>query len=493
MKRIYYIILGVWGLMTLLSTPAAATNTYGKVQTKLHAMEIEGDSLKIHFDILLKEYALPPSYQLTLLPVLNDEEGNQTLLQGVLVEGTRRKKLNKRLASLGKADGEVSHYETLTVTRHPRNYTVNYSVSVPFERWMLNARLYVWGDECGCGVNSPVFDQTLVGYMKQPEVLFKPEVTFLVPEKEIVKSREETGVAYLLFPVDGFSILPEKGNNAAELRKISEMLTDVKSVPGVEIHNVLIRAYASPDGPFYPNLELSEKRAAALKTYISKNYGLAAGDIKALGFGEDWGGLVERIKDDEHMPMRDEVLAIIHGVDIFEGRESKLMALDDGRPYRYMLQTHYPPLRRSEYVISYTVPGFNLADAKALLRTKPALLSLEEMYQIANSYDKGSVEFNELFDIAARVYPADKIAQLNAAAAALLKSDTVYAAEVLEQYTEDADAWTNLGALRTLQGRLDEAKVYFTKARNNGVKEAQLNLEQIEKVGAYGKIILTTP
>lgn len=486
MKRIYYIMV----LAALLPIATISANSHGKVHTKLNEMKIVGDSLYMQFDIELQQYSLPPSYQLTLYPILTDGAENQKALQGVLVEGKRRVKLNKRLVSLGKSDGNEHYYEALVIGRKPTDQTVNYEMTIPVEPWMLEARLYLWGDECGCGNSNPVFNQTLLGYVQRPEFLYRPEVTFLVPPKETIKNREETGTAYLIFPVNGTQILPEKDNNAAELRKISETLEEVKTVQGVELHNVIIRAFASPEGPYQSNLVLSQKRAAALKDYVRTHYGIPADRILAEGMGEDWNGLVASLKLDDEMAKRDEVLAIINDVDVFAGRENKLMALDAGRPYRYMLQTHYPALRRSEYVVNYTVPGFNLEDAKRLLSVKPALLSLEEMYQIANSYDKGSAEFREVFEIAVRIYPTDRIANLNAAAAALQNNNVAYAASILDHYTNDPEAWTNIGVLKMLQGDVDSAKTFFIKARDYGVKEAQLNLEQIEKAGTYSKLVL---
>ncbi len=50
---------------------------------------------------------------------------------------------------------------------------------------------------------------------------------------------------------------------------------------------------------------------------------------------------------------------------------------------------------------------------------RPNELSLEEFYLLAQSYPAGSKEFDEVFDIAVRMFPNDPVANLNAANAAM--------------------------------------------------------------------------
>ena len=53
------------------------------------------------------------------------------------------------------------------------------------------------------------------------------------------------------------------------------------------------------------------------------------------------------------MAHRDEVLYLIDHVGIFAGRERKLMDLDKGAPYKYMLKEFFPALRRVEITVNY--------------------------------------------------------------------------------------------------------------------------------------------
>ena len=57
--------------------------------------------------------------------------------------------------------------------------------------------------------------------------------------------------------------------------------------------------------------------------------------------------------------------------------------------------------------------NFNLEEAKKLLKTRPDLLSVEEIYMVADSYGKGSAEYDEAMLTAACTYPANAAAEVN--------------------------------------------------------------------------------
>ena len=53
------------------------------------------------------------------------------------------------------------------------------------------------------------------------------------------------------------------------------------------------------------------------------------------------------------------------------------------------------------------------------------------MFMVANSYPAGSQEFVDVFEVAVRMYPENEIANMNAAAAAILRKDLVAAERYL--------------------------------------------------------------
>ena len=151
--------------------------------------------------------------------------------------------------------------------------------------------------------------------------------------------------------------------------------------------------------------------------------------------------------------------------------------------YQSLLKECYPALRHSDYVVNYVVRAYSdVNEAKEILKKSPQLLSLEEMFRVAQTYDKGSDDFKEVFDVAVRMYPEDPIANINAAAMELQRNNLQQAARYLERADAQLGATqNNWGVLHLLQGKLDEAEACFNKAQSLGAPEAAANLEEVRK------------
>lgn len=179
------------------------------------------------------------------------------------------------------------------------------------------------------------------------------------------------------------------------------------------------------------------------------------------------------------MILRDAVLDIIQSVDVVKGRENILMDLADGVPYKFMAKDIFPKVKRVEYQIMYDQQVIDAEEGKLLIKTRPNALSLSEFFAVANTYPKGSTEYNDVFDLAARLFPDDAVANINAAAVALTKKDTKRARKYLERFATLPAASCNMGILNLLEGNLDKAEVYLEMASASGVVQAADALEYI--------------
>lgn len=57
-------------------------------------------------------------------------------------------------------------------------------------------------------------------------------------------------------------------NNPVELKRISDMIEEVKGDSSITVREISVIGYASPEGAFTFNKELSEGRAKALVDYL---------------------------------------------------------------------------------------------------------------------------------------------------------------------------------------------------------------------------------
>ena len=116
------------------------------------------------------------------------------------------------------------------------------------------------------------------------------------------------------------------------------------------------------------------------------------------------------------------------------------------------------------------------------MKTKPQNLSINEFFLAAQGYEPGTPEFNEVFGIAAAVYPNDPVANLNAANAAMGLGLYERAANYLERAGESPKARYTRGVLAALTENFDEALSQFNSAAKSGVKEAKQAAELVKSI-----------
>ena len=104
------------------------------------------------------------------------------------------------------------------------------------------------------------------------------------------------------------------------------------------------------------------------------------------------------------------------------------------------------------------------------------------MYRVAQTYEVGSESYNEVFEIAVRLYPDDPVSNLNAANTALLNRNATAARRYLAKAAEGPEKRLAEGVASWLEGDTDKARSIFESLTNDpkvGV-QAKENLEKME-------------
>ena len=148
--------------------------------------------------------------------------------------------------------------------------------------------------------------------------------------------------------------------------------------------------------------------------------------------------------------------------------------------YRAMMNEYYPRLRRLSIAIDYEIREVRNSEAATLIYTNPKMLNLQEMYGVAKNFQPGTKEYKEVYEIAATNYPADIVANINAASANIVYGDFDRAEQYMERVKDDPRAWNNLGVLAWLSGDTEIAKEWFTKALTIEPDKAQENLNKMK-------------
>lgn len=336
--------------------------------------------------------------------------------------------------------------------------TLDYHARVPFTDWMNKSEVVMVCDLCGCGWESLQNDRSSlfpVNLVHEPVV---PAVLYITPLAE-VKVREKSGSAYLDFPVNQTVIRPDYRRNSTELAAIDATIQSVEDDPNATITKVTIKGYASPEGSYANNQRLAEGRSNALLEYVKKLHDFGDAEFSVSSEPEDWEGLEKRIESSS-IADKEEWLAIIRDSEPadLDRKEWKLKQLPT---YREVLNTIYPALRHSDYTVEYHIRNFTTDEAREMLYKDPSQLSLEEMYRVAQTYEVGSEQYNEVFEIAVRLYPDDPVSNLNAANTALLNRNATAARRYLAKAAEVPEKRLAEGVASWLEGDTDKARSIF--------------------------------
>lgn len=494
MKNLYKLFFSVAvAAFGLCVTPAnAVASEQGNISFQIDRLEQRGDSLYVvmSFTSRGRNVASCKSADFTL--VLTSPSQSQRL-PGVSFKGRNDFKTYRRRMALMNAREKAVYdqsapYEVIADYKRGEK-RVDYKLTLPYENWMASAQLILERDDCGCGNSRTTDVRMLTEKVDLENIVIEsytivPSLAYVQPEPEPVKLRKTTARAYLDFAVGQSVLLPEFGCNPQELAKIRAMIDDVKGDKDVTVRQIAITGYASPEGPLALNKQLSERRALTIENYLMKQYDFPQSLFKVDFGGEDWDGLVKLVAASD-MEYKQQILDIIGQVGILNGRESKLMALGGGVSWRYMLREMFPPLRRVDIVARFEVADFDPQEAEEVVRIRLQNLSQLEIYTLAQTYRTDSEEFNELFEIAVRMFPDDATANINAAVAALGRNDYASADRYLKNVLPAARTpeYDNaMGVLVMLRDAdYDKARSYLTAAQQAGIAEAGKNLEEIDR------------
>ena len=341
--------------------------------------------------------------------------------------------------------------------------------------WLKDARVVLDPNLCGCGkeeAGSPLLIADKIRRRPDKRYEVQPTFSYITPMAETEKHRAEVGTAFLDFQVAKYQILPDFRNNAVELAKINNTIRTVTEDKNVKPTGIVLIVYALPEGSYASNKKLADNRVKALRDYIRQKNDFKADFFTMSSEPEDWGGFKEKVEADPNVPNRSEVLAIIDSSDDPDRKEAKLRALGGGAAFRYVLKDIFPSLRRSEYKIDYTVREFTVDEGREIIKTRPQQLSLSEMFAVANSYETGSKEYNDVFEIAVRMYSSDPVANLNAANISIGKGDYESAKKYLSKAGNSAEAIHARGVIKLIEGDLDGAETLLKQAKEAGVIDA---------------------
>lgn len=357
--------------------------------------------------------------------------------------------------------------------------TQRYEATIPYEPWMEGASVSLLRQDYGCCNDVEAERETVL--VRQFSSVYQPVYLYERPEAEAVKQRALSGTAYVNFPVSKTVIRADYMDNRRELDKIIATIDSVKGDSDITITAISIKGFASPEGGYANNERLAKGRTQALKDYVSRLYRFEDDFIRATYEAENWEELRQWVAN-SNMREKAGILRLIDGKGAPDSKERRLRQAYP-EAYRWLLAECYPSLRRSDYRVEYVIRQYSSPEEmREVLRTKPSKLSLQEIFIAAESMEQGSREYDEAFETAARMYPDDPVANLNAANSAMKRGDLEGAHRYLDKAGDSPKALYAKGVLAGHEGKYAEANQLLSQAKAAGVAEAEAEMAKLREL-----------
>ena len=258
-----------------------------------------------------------------------------------------------------------------------------------------------------------------------------------------------------------------KNNSVQEfvnlLRKINREKEELN------LKNVEVRAYASPEGGFSFNDKLASKRQDTSEGYVKKqlkNTGVKT-DIAATYTAQDWDGF-QKLVQASNIQDKDVILRVLSMYKDPEEREKQIRNMSEG--FQELANGILPELRRSRLIINYETIGRSDEQIQEQYAADPAKLSADELLYAA-TLEKSAAKKEEIYKKTAELYSKDYRPLNNLATLEFAKGNDAAGSRYLSQAVSvdpnAAEAIANQGLLSLKNGNLAEAERNIAKVSGN--------------------------
>ena len=279
----------------------------------------------------------------------------------------------------------------------------------------------------------------------------------------------------------------ELKNNS--VKEFIEMLKKINADrEGLNIQNVEVQAYASPEGGVKFNDKLAGQRKNQSEKYVKNTLKKTKvnADLDAHYTAQDWEGFQELVAA-SNLQDKDLILRVLSMYKDPQEREQQIRNMSAG--FKELADGILPELRRSRLIINYETIGRSDEQIKDQYKNDATQLSVDELLYSA-TLNETPAKQEEIYKKTAEVHPNDYRAFNNLAALALAKGDKEaaqkYAAKAAQLGSETPEAQANLGLVSLINGNVQDAERAISKGANSENVKAAIGALNIAK-GNYAQ------
>jgi tetratricopeptide (TPR) repeat protein len=245
----------------------------------------------------------------------------------------------------------------------------------------------------------------------------------------------------------------------------------------IDLRNVEVSAYASPDGSIDFNTELASQRKNTSSDFL-------AGKLRELGVDynlrtrytpEDWDGFKELVEK-SNIQDKELILRVLSMYTDPEVREREIRNLSE--TFTALADDILPQLRRAKLLTSVELIGKTDEELMALAKSDPASLNPAELLYAATLFEDMNEQLS-IYNSFIKVYPNDWRGPNNAGYVLANQMKYNEAKPLFEKAenlkNDDPVIKNNLGAIALYENKIADAEILFGAAAGAG-KEVDYNL-----------------
>ena len=343
------------------------------------------------------------------------------------------------------------------------HYTMK--TSFPYEAAMQQSDLYLTFDARlgnkavkvpavkiaeGVIATSELYHMTLKGvqpcvaqddFQRVTEEKYDANIKFLIQQAELRKSELQS-------------------NSVQDFVKLLQQIARDKE--GLNLSNVEISAYASPDGGVKLNEKLANQRQQNTESYVRQQMKDAnvEGGVSSEYTAQDWEGFQELVKA-SNIPDKDVILRVLSMYQDPQEREQQIKNMSKG--FKELADGILPDLRRARMTINYEVIGRDDEQIFEQYKKDASKLSVEELIYAAIIAPTTS-EKEDILKTTTKLYPKDARSYNNLAVLAMQEGKQEEARAYLQQVQQLPEANANLGLLALQAGDIKTAEKYISQS-----------------------------
>ncbi|MDA3868189.1 MAG: tetratricopeptide repeat protein [Salinivirgaceae bacterium] len=363
---------------------------------------------------------------------------------------------------------------------------------VAYDPAMREGTLYARGNATMKDESMVVLEREVApGVMSTATLLDLTDAKVIKAADKFERVQYETKKAKIQFLINRHNI--RRGElSKDEIKAFNDYLEEIAAAENMNVENITIDAYASPDGTIELNTKLSDKRKVVSEGYVGKQVKNAKVKIEdeqniynTKSVAEDWDGFKKELQKSD-VQDKDLILRVLSMYNDPEVREKEIKNI--AAAFEDLKTDVLPQLRRSEMSMKVAIVGFSDEEISTFALEQPDTLSVEELIYAA-TLTEDKEEQKKIYTAVTQQYSDDWRGHNNLGVVNYQIGNYADAATSFDAAKEiDSDnskVLNNLGAVALAQGDVEKAAEYLDAATAGGKNTSYNQAMLATKEGKY--------